>query len=133
MNAILNFKEQSMPQFTPHVPSNGEDLKSQAPPNYPHLPLLSEYFHLYQLKAAASDNPYHTGHSLADFFSQLIQRVSKMFQRHLTAKKKGGPQCKKDEDEIEVLFDAIKEVGWVLMHDTWLFKVKDELKWVLRK
>ena len=85
------------------------------------------------MKAATGYNPYHTGNSQWDFFSHLIQRVSKMFQRHITAKKKGGPQCKKDEDEIEVLFDAIKEVGWVLMHDTWLFKVKDELKWVLRK
>jgi hypothetical protein len=43
MNAILNFKEQSMPQFTAHVPSNAEELKAQAPlTNYRHLPLLSK-------------------------------------------------------------------------------------------
>jgi hypothetical protein len=31
-----------------------------------------------------------------------------------------------------VLFGAVKEVGWVLMHDTRLFKVNDELKRLLR-
>ena len=124
MNAILNFKEQSMPQFTGHVPSNREELKAQAPlTNYPHLPLLSKELQNYQMKAAAGGNPYDTGHSVWDFFSHLMKRVSNKFQRHLTAKKKSAPQSKKDEDEMEVLFSAIKEVGWVLMHDNWLFKV----------
>ena len=31
-----------------------------------------------------------------------------------------------------MLFGAVKEVGWVLMHDTRLFKVNDELKRLLR-
>ena len=75
------------------------------------------------MKAATGDNPYHTGNSQWDFFSHLIQRASNKFQRHLTAKKKGAPQCKKDEDEMDVLFSVIKEVGWVLMHDNRLFKV----------
>jgi hypothetical protein len=32
MNAILSFKEQSMPKFTAHAPSKKEELEVPAPP-----------------------------------------------------------------------------------------------------
>jgi hypothetical protein len=67
-----------------------------------------------------------------------MYRLDNKFTKHLTAKKKRG-HCQAEEevdkeleDEREVLFCAVKEVGWVLMHDTRLFKVNDEIKRVLR-
>ena len=67
-----------------------------------------------------------------------MYRLDSKFTKHLTAKKKRG-QCQVDEEEEkelekerEVLFVAVKEVGWVVMHDTRLFKVNDEIKRVLR-
>jgi hypothetical protein len=65
------------------------------------------------MKAAAGGNPYHTGHSVWDFFSHLMKRVSNNFQRHLTAKKKSAPQSKKDEDEMEVATSEVVPVAVV--------------------
>ena len=58
-------------------------------------------------------------------------RLTNKLTKHLTAKMKRG-HCQAEEEvdkqlekEREVLFGGVKEVGWVLMHDTWLFKVND--------
>ena len=138
MNAILRFKEQSLPNFTAHAPTKREELQALEPPNDPHLPLVSKLLENYLLKnAAALDNHYQGGDSLSDFFSEVMYRLDYKFTKHLTAKKKRG-QCQADEEdkalekEREVLFVAVKEVGWVLLHDTRLFKVNDEIKRVLR-
>lgn len=72
MNAILNFKEQSMPNFTAYAPSKREEHKAPAPTYDPHLPLVSKELQFYQLKAAALDIHYQGGHSLGDFFSRLM-------------------------------------------------------------
>jgi hypothetical protein len=138
MNAILSFKEQSLPKFTAHAPSKREELQALEPPFDPHLPLVSKLLENYLLKnAAALDNHYQGGDSLGDFFSEVMYRLDNKFTKHLTAKKKRGNCQAEEEDkelekEREVLFGGVNEVGWVVMHDTRLFKVNDDIKKVLR-
>ena len=72
MNAILKFKEPSIPNFTAHAPTKREELKAQAPPNVPHLSLISKELQFYQLNAAALDIHYQGGHTLDEFFSRLM-------------------------------------------------------------
>ena len=43
MNAILNFKEQSMPKFSTHASSKREKFKAPMTTYDPHLPLISKY------------------------------------------------------------------------------------------
>ncbi len=131
MNAIINFKEQSMPKFTAHAPSKREELKKQSVPYEPHLPLLSQDLLNYQLKAAAADH-----NQRVDFFSWEVKKLSTKFTKHLTAQMKrdyGHEEDKAQEMDRVVLFGAVKEIGRVLIQDTRQFMVKDENKRVLRQ
>ena len=66
-----------------------------------------------------------------------MQLLETKFTKHLTAKMKRH-HCEEEEDkalemEREVLFGAVKEVCRVVVHDTRLFKVEDEIKRLLSR